>query len=89
MDNRVTASVLICLAFVSITTQGFELRCKCIERISQFIPRRHIHQLEIIPAGAHCERQEVIITMTGGKYKNRMVCVDPKAKWVKALMVPQ
>ncbi|XP_064199792.1 interleukin-8-like [Anguilla rostrata] len=85
MDCRVIASVLICLAFVSITTTGLELRCSCIKRRSEFIPRKHIHQLEIIPAGAHCERPEVIITMKGGKLNNK-ICVDPEARWVKTLI---
>ncbi|KAJ8390314.1 hypothetical protein AAFF_G00108830 [Aldrovandia affinis] len=79
-------SPIVSPAVLSITTEGQELRCRCIERRANFIPPKHIHDLERIPAGAHCERTEVIITMKGGRHKNMEVCVDPDAKWVKALM---
>ncbi|KAJ8390311.1 hypothetical protein AAFF_G00108800 [Aldrovandia affinis] len=87
MNCRVAAvALIVSLAVLSITTEGQELRCRCIERRANFIPPKHIHDLERIPAGAHCERTEVIITMKGGRHKNMEVCVDPDAKWVKALM---
>ncbi|KAJ8268860.1 hypothetical protein COCON_G00114670 [Conger conger] len=86
MDCRVIASVLICLAFMSIATEGLELRCRCIERHSAFIHPRRILNLEIIPAGAHCERVEVIIMVKGGKQENQKVCVDHQAKWVQKLI---
>ncbi|KAJ8390310.1 hypothetical protein AAFF_G00108790 [Aldrovandia affinis] len=87
MNCRVTAAALvICLAFTSVAAEGQTLRCRCIERRANFIPPKHIHDLERIPAGAHCERTEVIITMKGGRHEDRKICVDPDAKWVKALM---
>ncbi|KAI1888278.1 hypothetical protein AGOR_G00183380 [Albula goreensis] len=82
MDSRLTASALIiCLAFTIITAQE-QLRCRCVEKQSEFIPPKRIQALELIPAGAHCEEPEVIITLKGGKHANMKRCVDPEAKWV-------
>ncbi|KAG9345516.1 hypothetical protein JZ751_008660 [Albula glossodonta] len=86
MNCRVTVAVaIICLASLSFITEGIELRCTCISTHGKFIPLRHIHNLELIPAGAHCGKPEVIFTVKGGK-TTKKVCVNPEAKWVKNMI---
>ncbi|CAL8317413.1 unnamed protein product [Gadus morhua 'NCC'] len=79
------SSILVLLALLSITEGkslrglGMELRCRCIETESRQI-RRHVKEVEIIPANSHCEESEIIATL---KITGLKVCLDPEAPWVK------
>ncbi|XP_043827859.1 permeability factor 2-like [Dromiciops gliroides] len=55
-----------------------ELRCKCV-RTTQGIHPKNIVSLEVIRAGPHCPRHEVIATLK----KGGEICLNPKAPWVK------
>ncbi|XP_048449232.1 interleukin-8-like [Rhincodon typus] len=57
------------------------LRCQCIKSTHEIIPRKFIKNLEIIPAGPHCAKVQIIATLR----KGRKVCVNPKAHWIQKL----
>lgn len=59
-----------------------ELRCRCIQTHSDFISPQFIETLQLIPEGVQCSRKEIIVTLKDGQ----LVCLDPEAKWVKALL---
>ncbi|XP_042327036.1 interleukin-8-like [Sceloporus undulatus] len=59
-----------------------ELRCRCIEKISEVIPPKRIANIELTPEGPHCSVSEVIATLKSGKE----VCLDPSARWVKLII---
>ncbi|KAJ8262627.1 hypothetical protein GJAV_G00168520 [Gymnothorax javanicus] len=81
--NGFIAFALIYLTFVAIPLEGRALRCSCVKKDIQrsFIPSRYIDDVKLIPAGAHCERPEVIISV-----KEMRVCADPSARWVQRLI---
>ncbi|KAG7461966.1 hypothetical protein MATL_G00196750 [Megalops atlanticus] len=82
MNHKVTASaLLLCLVFMSIAEGGHsgDMRCRCPKTQSKVISRKQIQNLELIPAGPHCEVAEIIVTMKG---RNMQICLDPKAQWV-------
>ncbi|XP_004465391.2 platelet basic protein [Dasypus novemcinctus] len=58
-----------------------ELRCRCL-KITPRIHPSHIHNLEVISAGAHCAMVEVIATLKDG----RKVCLDPEARGIKKVV---
>uniref|UniRef100_A0A8C5FQQ0 Chemokine interleukin-8-like domain-containing protein n=1 Tax=Gadus morhua TaxID=8049 RepID=A0A8C5FQQ0_GADMO len=72
-------SNLCLLTGKSLRGLGMELRCRCIETESRQI-RRHVKEVEIIPANSHCEESEIIATL---KITGLKVCLDPEAPWVK------
>ncbi|CAB1322431.1 unnamed protein product [Coregonus sp. 'balchen'] len=58
------------------------LTCRCIRTSSAFISPARFHRLEILPPGAHCRHIEIIVT----KKDNTIVCVNPKARWIKKVI---
>nr|XP_046204737.1 C-X-C motif chemokine 13-like isoform X2 [Oncorhynchus gorbuscha] len=63
---------------------GFAPRvtCRCIRTSPAFISPTRFHKLEILPAGAHCSRMEMIVT----KKDKTIICVNPEAKWIKKVI---
>ncbi|XP_008057706.1 platelet basic protein [Carlito syrichta] len=58
-----------------------ELRCMCVKTISGMHPR-NIQSLQVIRAGAHCNKVEVIATLKDG----REVCLDPESPGIKKIV---
>ncbi|XP_060637323.1 interleukin-8-like [Anolis sagrei] len=59
-----------------------ELRCRCIQKVSEMIAPRHFANIELTPEGPHCPVSEVIATLKSGKE----VCLDPTSRWVKLII---
>uniref|UniRef100_A0A8B9ZFT2 C-X-C motif chemokine n=1 Tax=Anas platyrhynchos TaxID=8839 RepID=A0A8B9ZFT2_ANAPL len=59
-----------------------ELRCRCVQTVTELIPPRRLAGLELIPAGPHCAVPEVIATTKAGK----TVCLNHSAPWVQLLI---
>ncbi|XP_027710341.1 permeability factor 2-like [Vombatus ursinus] len=55
-----------------------ELRCRCV-KTTQGIHPKNIASVEVIRAGPHCPRHEVIATLR----KGNEICLNPEAPWVK------
>nr|XP_021327320.1 C-X-C motif chemokine 13 [Danio rerio] len=69
---------------IALPMDGFatENKCKCQTTTSSRIPPRLFQKIEILPAGAHCRKAEIIIT----KKDNQAVCLHPEARWVKEMV---
>ncbi|XP_060702612.1 C-X-C motif chemokine 6-like [Hemiscyllium ocellatum] len=87
MNCRVIFIILAILMLSGQLTDGraigavkFDLRCHCIRSVLG-IPRKYIKKLEIIPAGPHCAKVQIIATLR----KGRKVCVNPKADSIKMI----
>uniref|UniRef100_A0A8C3CP63 C-X-C motif chemokine n=1 Tax=Cairina moschata TaxID=8855 RepID=A0A8C3CP63_CAIMO len=59
-----------------------ELRCRCVQTVTEVIPPRRLAGLELIPAGPHCAVPEVIATTKAGK----LLCLNHSAPWVQLLI---
>uniref|UniRef100_A0A8B9BQE0 Chemokine interleukin-8-like domain-containing protein n=1 Tax=Anser brachyrhynchus TaxID=132585 RepID=A0A8B9BQE0_9AVES len=59
-----------------------ELRCRCVQAVTEVIPPRRLAGLELVPAGPHCAVPEVIATTKAG----RTLCLSPSAPWVQLLV---
>ncbi|XP_038614711.1 interleukin-8-like [Tachyglossus aculeatus] len=73
---------ILFLIFSAKSSEGLELRCQCTTTHSDFIHPKFIANIQYIPEGPHCSTPEVIAEMKTGKE----VCLDPEAKWVKAII---
>ncbi|XP_059182612.1 platelet basic protein-like [Centropristis striata] len=93
MSSRTIAySIVVILAFLAVTegmslrdrrSLGVEQHCHCIQTESRHIVR-HIEKVELIEANSHCDKTEIIATLKNGGQK---VCLDPKAPWVKKIIL--
>ncbi|XP_043917883.1 growth-regulated alpha protein-like [Protopterus annectens] len=84
-SSKVALSVLLLVthaAFSSGAALGVDLRCQCINTISDFIPPKNMANIEIIPKGPHCSIVEVIATLKS----SHLICLNPNAKWVKTVI---
>ncbi|XP_038256051.2 growth-regulated alpha protein-like [Dermochelys coriacea] len=59
-----------------------ELRCRCVQTVSEVIFPKRIAHVELIPEGPHCGVPEVIATTKQGK----KICLEPTAPWVKLIV---
>ncbi|KAM4811586.1 C-X-C motif chemokine 13 [Urocitellus parryii] len=58
------------------------LKCSCVQGISDFIHVRQIGRLQIIPPGNGCPIEQIIIRL-----KNKTtVCMNPHTSWIKKLI---
>ncbi|XP_012506420.1 PREDICTED: C-X-C motif chemokine 13 [Propithecus coquereli] len=58
------------------------LKCKCIQEISDFVHPRLIDQLQVLPRGNGCAKTEIILWM-----KNKsVICVNPQSKWIQKIL---
>ncbi|XP_012302502.1 C-X-C motif chemokine 13 [Aotus nancymaae] len=87
--NFILASLLLMLLVSSLSpVQGIlevyntNLRCKCVQETSAFIPLRLIDRIEILPRGHGCPRKEIIIW----KKNKSVVCVNTRAEWIQRIM---
>ncbi|XP_069781255.1 interleukin-8-like [Narcine bancroftii] len=67
---------------MSIIMQTDELRCMCINYVSNFIPLNKMKDIDIFPKGPHCSNVEVIATLKNGK----KICLLAEASWVKKMI---
>ncbi|XP_063158036.1 interleukin-8-like [Candoia aspera] len=74
--------VLLLVAGSAVQTQARELRCKCVNVLSQKISPVFVASVVFIPEGPHCVRPEVIVTKKDGK----RVCLNPQMPWVERLL---
>nr|AAB28904.1 neutrophil-activating peptide 2, pNAP-2-S {short form} [swine, platelets, Peptide, 73 aa] [Sus scrofa] len=58
-----------------------ELRCLCLNTVSGIHPS-NIQSLEVIRAGAHCAKVEVIATLKN----DDKICLDPEAPRIKKIV---
>ncbi|XP_051540717.1 C-X-C motif chemokine 13 [Myxocyprinus asiaticus] len=76
------AAVTICCftTLLAVSMEGFTSnnKCHCLTTTATIIPSRFFKRIEILPPGAHCRKTEILIT----KKDNKIVCVDPEAKWI-------
>ncbi|XP_075785493.1 alveolar macrophage chemotactic factor-like [Pelodiscus sinensis] len=71
-----------CAALCRGAPLASELRCQCVQTVSEMIHPKRIAHVELILGGPHCGVPEVIATMKHGK----KVCLDPAAPWVKLII---
>ncbi|XP_006011516.1 interleukin-8-like [Latimeria chalumnae] len=86
MPNKLSVMVLLLLLVVSAlcnaATISTNLRCRCVKTASEFIPPRHIANVEIISKGPYCSTVEVIATLKSGV----LTCLNPEATWVNTII---
>ncbi|XP_006871654.1 PREDICTED: platelet basic protein [Chrysochloris asiatica] len=58
-----------------------ELRCMCVKTTSGIHPS-YISSLQVVRAGAHCHKLEVIANLKDG----RKICLDPEAPKIKKIV---
>ncbi|XP_077626666.1 C-X-C motif chemokine 13 [Crocuta crocuta] len=58
------------------------LKCKCVQETSVFIPFQLIERVQVLLPGNGCPNKEVIIW----KKNKSVVCLNPQAKWVLKLI---
>ncbi|XP_032739707.1 C-X-C motif chemokine 13 [Lontra canadensis] len=58
------------------------LKCKCIQETSAFIPVNHIDKLRVFLPGNGCPNKEVIVW----KKNKSVVCLNPHSKWTQKLI---
>ncbi|XP_067413471.1 interleukin-8-like [Emydura macquarii macquarii] len=74
--------LLVCAELCRGAPMAGELRCQCVQTVSEVIHPKRISHVELIPEGPHCGVAEVIATTTQGK----KVCLEPTAPWVKLII---
>ncbi|KAM8970327.1 permeability factor 2 [Sarcophilus harrisii] len=74
-------ATLACIANASKPIVTGELRCKCVKTTQKIHPKI-IASVEVITAGPHCARNEVIATLK----KGTELCLNPEAPWVKKVI---
>ncbi|XP_003985309.3 C-X-C motif chemokine 13 [Panthera pardus] len=58
------------------------LKCKCVQETSAFIPIQLIEKLQVLPPGNGCPNKEIIVW----KKNKSVVCLNPQAKWILKLI---
>ncbi|XP_043401596.1 growth-regulated alpha protein-like isoform X11 [Chelonia mydas] len=71
-----------CAALCRGAPMAVELRCQCVQTVSEVISPKLIALVELIPEGPHCGVPEVIATTKQGK----KICLEPSAPWVKLIV---
>ncbi|XP_068955017.1 permeability factor 2-like [Petaurus breviceps papuanus] len=71
-------ATLACIASASWPGTVGEPRCRCVKTIQRIHPKT-LASLELIRAGPHCPRHEIIATLR----KGTEICLNPEAPWVK------
>ncbi|KAK3514408.1 hypothetical protein QTP70_017615 [Hemibagrus guttatus] len=76
-------TALYCIATVFAMPMMIpEERCSCLKKTVNRINTRLFQRMEIVPAGPHCLKTEIIITL-----KDRsVVCVEPEAGWIQKVI---
>ncbi|KAM9142479.1 C-X-C motif chemokine 10-like [Pangshura tecta] len=81
------AVVLCSLLLIAAEIQGQltygKGRCSCIDKGSDFIQRKDLGKIEVIPKSSSCDHVEIIATM---KPKGEQRCLNPNSKWVQKMM---
>ncbi|XP_067413479.1 C-X-C motif chemokine 10-like [Emydura macquarii macquarii] len=85
--KRTWAVVLCSALLIAAEIQGQltygKGRCSCIEKGSDFIQRKSLEKIEVIPKSSSCEHVEIIATL---KPSGEQRCLNPKSKWVQKMM---
>ncbi|XP_071600386.1 permeability factor 2-like isoform X2 [Heliangelus exortis] len=74
--------LLLLLLAAALCWGAGELRCRCLQTVSEVIPPRRLARLELVPEGPHCAVPEVIATTKRGQ----TICLNPAAPWVKLMV---
>ncbi|KAG7477214.1 hypothetical protein MATL_G00091740 [Megalops atlanticus] len=75
---------VVALAATTEGSPGFQSgRCKCLGTMADFIPRRLIGRVEVLPATTTCDRTEIIITLKGSKEER---CLNPATQRMQAFV---
>uniref|UniRef100_A0A8D0GTQ9 C-X-C motif chemokine n=1 Tax=Sphenodon punctatus TaxID=8508 RepID=A0A8D0GTQ9_SPHPU len=61
---------------------GEELRCRCVQTLTEMIQLNLLAQVELILEGPACAQPEVIATLKNGEE----LCLNPEAPWVKLIV---
>ncbi|XP_056602632.1 C-X-C motif chemokine 13 [Triplophysa dalaica] len=84
--NLLLAATAVCCftALLAFPMDGFATnnKCRCITTTKSVIPPRLFKRIEILPQGANCREIEIVIT----KKNNQVVCIDPRATWIKNVL---
>nr|ACF49509.1 RLORF2 [synthetic construct]ACF49510.1 RLORF2 [synthetic construct] len=64
---------------ISLESLAVDKRCECVKVTNRPTGLGPIIAVDVIPPGIHCRRTEIIFALK----KNRKVCVDPEAPWVR------
>ncbi|KAG8454261.1 hypothetical protein GDO86_000777 [Hymenochirus boettgeri] len=57
-------------------------RCKCLKQTNSAIRPNQLTRVEFFPPGRTCPKLECLVTLKNGS----IVCVNPKAEWLKRLV---
>ncbi|XP_044874659.1 C-X-C motif chemokine 10-like [Mauremys mutica] len=81
------AVVLCSLFLIAAEIQGQlaygKGRCSCIDKGSNFIQRKALGKIEVIPKSSSCDHVEIIATV---KPTGEQRCLNPNSKWVQKLV---
>ncbi|XP_039398184.1 C-X-C motif chemokine 10-like isoform X2 [Mauremys reevesii] len=81
------AVVLCSLFLIAVEIQGQlaygKGRCSCIDKGSNFIQRKALGKIEVIPKSSSCDHVEIIATV---KPTGEQRCLNPNSKWVQKLV---
>ncbi|KAL4660917.1 permeability factor 2-like [Arapaima gigas] len=84
MKFRVSSIVLVICLVIMMTTKAScrskILRCRCIKSLS--ICPRNMDKIEVLQAGSHCSRVQMIATMKNGQ----QLCLEPTSPKVKSCL---
>ncbi|XP_074848135.1 C-X-C motif chemokine 11-6-like [Carettochelys insculpta] len=81
------AVVLSSLLLLAAETKGQltsrQGRCSCLDKGSDFVQRKALGKIEVIPKSSFCDHMEIIVTLkpTGGQK-----CLNPNSKWVQKML---
>ncbi|KAM9142475.1 C-X-C motif chemokine 10-like [Pangshura tecta] len=81
------AVVLCSLLLIAAEIQGQltsgQGRCSCIDKGSDFVHRKDLRKIDVIPESSSCDHVEIIVTM---KRSGEQRCLNPNSKWVQKLV---
>ncbi|KAK6492538.1 C-X-C motif chemokine 10-like [Huso huso] len=75
-------SFVLCVAVEGTSLYG-KGRCFCLRDGDDFVRRRNIEKLEVIPKSPMCQRLEIIVTLKGTAEQR---CLNPQSKFVQNLI---
>ncbi|KAG6931987.1 chemokine (C-X-C motif) ligand 10 [Chelydra serpentina] len=79
----VLCSVLLIAAEIQGQLAYGQGRCSCTGKGSDFIQRKALGKIEVIPKSSSCDHVEIIATM---KPTGEQRCLNPNSKWVQKMM---
>ncbi|XP_073693609.1 interleukin-8b.3 [Garra rufa] len=77
-----TCMTLLSTEVIAARLPNQNLRCNCVKTyLGKPINPKLIQKVQLIPAGPHCRKDEIIATL-----KNGQTCLNPNDEWVKKII---